>query len=167
MEWLNAAGYEQYEISNYSLPGHRSKHNSSYWQGKHYLGLGPSAHSFNGTARQWNVSNNALYIQAIEKNTVPFEIEELSSVQRFNEWIMTSLRTTEGLVFDHCAPYPNEKIQEALKKKSSIYQRQGLMIEKTNSLLLTTEGKLFADGIAAGLFFEEAEINETVFVAGS
>jgi oxygen-independent coproporphyrinogen III oxidase len=167
MEWLNAAGYEQYEISNYSLPGHRSKHNSSYWQGKHYLGLGPSAHSFNGTARQWNVSNNALYIQAIEKNTVPFEIEELSSVQRFNEWIMTSLRTTEGLVFDHYAPYPNEKIQEALKKKSSIYQRQGLMIEKTNSLLLTTEGKLFADGIAAGLFFEEAEINETVFVAGS
>ena len=73
MEWLNAAGYEQYEISNYSLPGHRSKHNSSYWQGKHYLGLGPSAHSFNGMARQWNVSNNALYVQSIEKNTFPLK----------------------------------------------------------------------------------------------
>jgi len=93
MQWLTNAGYEHYEISNFAKPGYRSKHNSSYWQGKHYIGLGPSAHSFNGSSRQWNVANNALYIQSIEQSAVPYEIEMLTATQQLNEYIMTSLRT--------------------------------------------------------------------------
>jgi putative oxygen-independent coproporphyrinogen III oxidase len=167
MKWLPDAGYEQYEISNYAIPGRRSKHNSSYWQGENYLGLGPSAHSFNGITRQWNVSNNSFYIQSLKKNIVPFEIEELTPVQRVNEWVMTSLRTSEGLRVDSNARYMTKKIHELLKMKSRVYQQQGLIIEKQDALLLTNEGKLFADGIAAGLFFEEAEISDVVFAAGS
>lgn len=167
MEWLNSAGYEQYEISNFSLPGKRSRHNSSYWQGEAYLGLGPSAHSFNKTARQWNIANNALYVQSLKKNIIPFEIEQLSPVQRLNEWIMTSLRTKEGLRFGYDAPYVNKEIIKMIKTKSNKYQQQGLLTEDANALILTTRGKLFADGIAADLFFEEKEISAGYFVAGS
>jgi len=101
MEWLEVAGYEHYEISNFAKPGMRSRHNSSYWRGMHYLGLGPSAHSFNGSSRQWNVANNSLYTGSLEKNTVPFEMETLTPAQQLNEYIMTSLRTSEGLSFNH------------------------------------------------------------------
>ncbi|MEJ7684288.1 MAG: hypothetical protein WKG06_41845 [Segetibacter sp.] len=97
MQWMKEAGYEHYEISNFAKPGFRSRHNSSYWQGKSYLGLGPSAHSFNGTSRQWNVANNALYIQSLLKGLVPFEAEVLTTEQQLNEYIMTSLRTMEGI----------------------------------------------------------------------
>ena len=97
-EWLTLAGYEHYEISNFALPGHRSRHNSSYWQGIPYLGLGPSAHSFDGHIRRWNVANNAAYLEAsIATGVVPYEEEVLTQVQRLNEYIMTSLRTMEGL----------------------------------------------------------------------
>ena len=82
MDWLNIAGYEHYEISNFARPGKRSRHNSSYWQGKKYLGLGPSAHSYNGSSRQWNIANNALYIQSVEKNSLLPEKEELTQVQQ-------------------------------------------------------------------------------------
>lgn len=171
MEWLMNAGYEQYEISNYSLPGMRSRHNSSYWQGKKYLGLGPSAHSFNGKSRQWNVSNNALYIQSLRQNVVPFEIEILTSAQKLNEWIMTSLRTSEGLQLD--ASLLNTRIKEIdpgiielIKMKSENYQQQNLLFTAKNALILTNEGKLYADGIAAGLFFDEAEIRDDAYAAG-
>ena len=97
MDWAKEKGYEHYEISNFAKPGFRSKHNSSYWQSKSYLGLGPSAHSYNEKTRQWNVANNIAYIESIQKNTVPFEVEELSSTQKINEYIMTSLRTMEGI----------------------------------------------------------------------
>ncbi|HEX6914117.1 MAG TPA: radical SAM family heme chaperone HemW, partial [Chitinophagaceae bacterium] len=97
MQWAVAAEYEHYEISNLAKPGFRSRHNTSYWKGSHYLGLGPSAHSFNGTGRQWNISNNALYLKSIQQNTIPAENEVLSETQRLNEYIMTSLRTIEGL----------------------------------------------------------------------
>jgi oxygen-independent coproporphyrinogen-3 oxidase len=91
------AGYEHYEISNFALPGYRSKHNSSYWQGTHYIGLGPSAHSFNGHTRQWNIANNALYISSMAKGSLAFELEVLTYNQQLNEYIMTSLRTIEGI----------------------------------------------------------------------
>ena len=97
MKWLKEAGYEHYEISNFAKPGYRSRHNSSYWQGKKYIGIGPSAHSYDGKCRRWNVSNNALYIQSIKNNIIPFEEENLSNTERLNEYIMTSLRTIEGL----------------------------------------------------------------------
>ena len=144
MQWLEEAGYEHYEISNFAKPGRRSRHNSSYWQGKKYLGLGPSAHSFNGTERQWNVTNNNIYIESINNGKIPFEKEELTKTQKLNEYIMTSLRTMEGLQLDIAG--------EELATKSKKFIATGLMKLQNNSLVLTREGKLLADGIAAELF---------------
>lgn len=162
---LQTAGYEQYEISNYALNGMYSRHNSAYWQGKSYLGLGPSAHSFNGNIRQWNISNNALYIQSLQNGTIPFELEQLTPIQKLNEWIMTSLRLSKGLPLSHkegLTPLIVDKIKTVSRK----FIERKLLVEKADSLILTTEGKLFADGIAAELFFEEDEIRESAFAAG-
>ena len=149
MHWLEDAGYEHYEISNFAKPGFRSRHNSSYWQGKKYLGIGPSAHSFNGTSRQWNISNNNIYVESINQGIIPFEKEELTPTQKLNEYIMTSLRTIEGLNL--------EKVKEVEKQKlhavSQKYIESGLMKEQNHFLILTKEGKLMADGISAALFF--------------
>lgn len=150
MEWLDKAGYEHYEISNFAKPGFRSHHNSSYWQGKKYLGLGPSAHSFDGTTRQWNISNNKKYIDAINSGTIPSEKEELSLSQKQNEYIMTSLRTLEGLSLEKLN---SETIADILDK-SKKYIGQGLMFSENNFLRLTREGRLLADGIAADLFID-------------
>ncbi len=144
MQWMEQAGYEHYEISNFALPGWRSRHNSSYWKGKKYLGLGPSAHSFNGTERQWNISNNNNYIASIGKGIIPFEKEVLTGTQKRNEYIMTSLRTMEGLDL--------EVAGKELIEKSKKFVESGLMKLEVHSLVLTREGKLLADGIAAALF---------------
>ena len=88
MDKLEAAGYEHYEISNYALPGMRSKHNSSYWSGENYYGFGPSAHSFDGKNRRWNIANNSIYIKSLQNNSIPFEEETLTMVQQLNEYIM-------------------------------------------------------------------------------
>jgi oxygen-independent coproporphyrinogen-3 oxidase len=147
MQWLENAGYEHYEISNFAKPGFHSRHNSSYWQGKKYLGLGPSAHSFDGDSRQWNISNNTIYIESLSKNEVPFEKEILTPIQQINEYIMTSLRTIEGLDL--------RKVQSAeFRVLSQRFIKEGKMIEEDNFLRLTREGKLFADGIAAELFID-------------
>jgi oxygen-independent coproporphyrinogen-3 oxidase len=156
MEWMEKAGYEHYEISNFAKPGFRSKHNSSYWQGKKYLGLGPSAHSFDGLSRQWNVSNNSIYIDSIEKGIIPFKKEILTRTQKMNEYIMTSLRTKEGLDLAYFQPAESNALEAASKK----YLERNLIIKEQNHLKLTTEGKLLADGIAAELFFEE--VNKVV-----
>lgn len=148
MQWLEYAGYEHYEISNFAKPGFRSKHNSSYWSGKKYLGLGPSAHSFNGISRQWNISNNNIYIESLSKDQLPFEKEILTDTQKMNEYIMTSLRTIEGLDMGKAGG-------SELRNRSKIFITQGKMIEENNFLKLTKEGKLFADGIAAELFLNE------------
>jgi oxygen-independent coproporphyrinogen-3 oxidase len=151
MQWMEEAGYEHYEISNFSKPGWKSRHNSSYWpsegsaQGKKYLGIGPSAHSFDIVSRQWNVSNNQLYISSIKKNELPFEKEILTETQKLNEYIMTSLRTMEGTDLRITG---NE-----LLEKSRKYLESGHMILVDQSLVLTREGKLLADGIAVDLFF--------------
>ncbi len=145
MHWLEDAGYEHYEISNFAQPGWRSRHNSSYWQGSKYLGLGPSAHSFNGKERQWNIANNTIYIESINKNNIPLEKEVLTETQQLNEYIMTSLRTMEGTKLSITG--------NSLLEKSGKYINSGLMKLENNSLILTKEGKLLADGIAADLFF--------------
>ncbi len=150
MEWLENAGYEHYEISNFAKPGFRSRHNSSYWQGKKYLGLGPSAHSFNGESRQWNISNNNIYIESLEKNEIPFEKEILTQTQKANEYIMTSLRTMEGLDINKIPEAMSYELQTASKK----FIESGKLTLKENKLILTKEGKLFADGIAADLFID-------------
>jgi len=149
MQWMEEAGYEHYEISNFARPGFRSRHNSSYWQGKKYLGIGPSAHSFDGNNRQWNISNNTQYIQSIEKGIVPFEKEELTRTQKLNEYIMTSLRTNEGLHLDRV----DDSIRLQLEAAGKKYIDAGLMKKENDSLILTRQGKLLADGIAAALFF--------------
>jgi oxygen-independent coproporphyrinogen III oxidase len=148
MDWLEKAGYEHYEISNFAKPGWRSRHNSSYWRGAHYLGLGPSAHSFNGHSRQWNVANNQQYIESISKNSIPFEIEELTPTQQLNEYIMTTLRTAEGLDLRKV----NSEQHHRLLFESRNYLNSGLMKQEGEFLILTKEGKLLADGIAAALF---------------
>ncbi len=145
MQWLEDAGYEHYEISNFAKPGWRSRHNSSYWQGSKYLGLGPSAHSFNGKERQWNIANNNIYIDSINKGIIPLEKEMLTETQQLNEYIMTSLRTMEGTKISITGI--------SVVEKSKQYIDSGLMKFENDSLVLTKEGKLLADGIAADLFF--------------
>ena len=146
------AGYEQYEISNFALPGKRSKHNSSYWSGAHYLGLGPSAHSFNGISRQWNISNNSLYIQSIQKGEVPFEREVLTPVQQMNEYIMTALRTVEGISAEKLDSIAQKFVFAEVLRDAQKYINQGLMELAEKQLRITPAGKFMADGIAADLF---------------
>ncbi|WP_017730380.1 radical SAM family heme chaperone HemW [Nafulsella turpanensis] len=155
LQRLQEAGYEQYEISNFCLPGNYSRHNSSYWQQKKYLGLGPSAHSFNGHSRQHNIANNARYLKALAKNEPAFEREELQRANMINEYIMTGLRTRWGCslaylqeqyAFDLKAE--NEQLLSSLFQQKYIYYEDG-------SLLLTDSGKLLADEIASRLMTEE------------
>jgi len=154
MDWMEQAGYEHYEISNYAKPGMRSRHNSSYWQGKHYYGFGPSAHAFDGKTRRWNIANNALYIQALKKNTIPFEEELLTDIQQLNEYIMTALRTIEGVDLEKISTIYGKKIGNELRIAGNKYIQTKRLENKNDRLILTKEGKLFADGIAADLFFE-------------
>lgn len=154
MNKLKQEGYEHYEISNFAKPGMRSRHNSSYWSGKQYLGLGPSAHSFNGTSRQWNVAGNALYTHALKRGEVPFEKEVLTHRQRINEYIMTSLRTIEGLDLGFVTKNFGAEIATKLQNSSGKYIDSGKLLNLGDHLQLTNEGKLFADGIAADLFMD-------------
>jgi oxygen-independent coproporphyrinogen-3 oxidase len=152
MNWMEQAGYEHYEISNFALPGHRSRHNSAYWQGVPYLGLGPSAHSYDGCSREWNIANNARYIAALAGGTLPVaEKEVLTPVQQLNEYIMISLRTMEGIDLSAVSRRFGAGPAEALLQRAQAHIRKG-MIVKPENLVLTKEGKLFADGIAADLF---------------
>ena len=153
MHWMQLAGYEHYEISNFAKPGSRSKHNSSYWSGKKYYGFGPSAHSFDGKIRKWNIANNALYIQSLKNKLIPFEEEILTTTQQLNEYIMTSLRTMEGLNLDIIKEKFGEKVKNDLKVASDKWKAGGKLVVNNEKIILTKEGKLFADGIAADLFF--------------
>lgn len=155
-DFLTTNGYEHYEISNFSKPGWQSKHNTSYWQGKPYLGIGPSAHSFNGTSRQWNIANNALYIQSLQQQSIPFTIEQLTPIQQLNEYIMTSIRTMDGINMEYITNTWGKSYIKPLKKKfSGLIKNKWIKENTTNQAILTQEGKLRADGIASQLFFEE------------
>jgi oxygen-independent coproporphyrinogen-3 oxidase len=146
------AGYEQYEFSNFALPGYRSKHNTSYWQQKKYLGIGPSAHSYTGNTRQWNIANNALYISSIEKGVVPFESETLSEATQYNEYIMTSLRTIEGCSYQYLQERFGDNAVNRTKNIAEHYIDNGQLMEQGNCLIATEQGKFFLDGIAADFF---------------
>ena len=152
MQWMEEAGYEHYEISNFARPGFRSRHNTSYWQGKKYLGLGPSAHSFNGAARQWNIANNALYTQSLAKDLVPFEEEKLDAVQRLNEYIMISLRTMEGIDLHRLEQQFGPAAHTTVIASLQPYLLRNQCTINDGHIVLTREGKLFADGIASALF---------------
>jgi oxygen-independent coproporphyrinogen-3 oxidase len=153
-ERLSEAGFEHYEISNFAKPGFRSRHNSSYWQGKSYIGLGPSAHSFNGRSRQWNIANNSLYLASIENGSLPFEEEILTDTQRLNEYIMISLRTAEGISLNIISEKFGSSHLAELMDAAQKHIVRGHLVLADDQLKLTPEGKFLADGIAADLFAE-------------
>jgi oxygen-independent coproporphyrinogen-3 oxidase len=152
MEAMQANGFEHYEISNFCKPGHYSRHNSNYWKGVKYLGIGPSAHSYNGEERQWNIANNAKYIAAIEQDKVPSETEILSETDRLNEYIMTSLRTIWGLDLDHLNTIAAASANQLLINAQTYFEREWIE-QKGRVIYLTQTGKLYADHIASALFF--------------
>jgi oxygen-independent coproporphyrinogen III oxidase len=153
LELMQENGYLHYEISNFCKPGMYSRHNLSYWTGKPYLGLGPSAHSYRPDQRWWNISNTCAYIQSIEKGTIPSETEILTPEQQLDEYIMTSLRTMWGCNLDYVEEKWGGPKKASLLENAGKFIQQGKMTFDNNHLILTKEGKLFADGIAGELFF--------------
>jgi oxygen-independent coproporphyrinogen-3 oxidase len=159
MKITATAGFEHYEISNFAKPGHRSKHNSNYWSGKAYYGFGPAAHSYNGLAtRWWNIANNKLYADAIEKNEPAFLWEVLSSTERLNEIIMTGLRTMDGINIASIENYVFQNkidVMQLSQFKQALlkFSEEGNMLITGDNVSLTKKGIHFADGIASALFF--------------
>ena len=149
---LTVEGYDHYEISNFGKPGFYSRNNSSYWQGKPYLGIGPSAHSYDGNRRRWNVRNNRKYLQLIEKGEPYYEMEELSRVDKYNECVMTGLRTQWGVSLDKLASEFGEGQRDYLLRQASQYLKEGYLIEKDGTLVVAHKGKFLVDGIASDLF---------------
>ncbi len=148
---LEASGYTQYEISNFARPGHLSRHNSSYWAGVPYLGIGPSAHSFDGTRRRWNVAHNLRYAQAAHRGERYWEEETLTPVHVVNEMLLTGLRTTAGVDLD-ALPLELEKAASSVIDR---YRSHGLLEQIGSRLVLTRAGRAFADRIASDLFLTD------------
>lgn len=150
---LEKHNFIHYEISNFAKEGFFSKHNSNYWKGEHYLGLGPSAHSFDGKSRQWNIANNNLYIKYLqEKSESYFEKEILTETERYNEYILTSLRTIWGLDLNYLKTNFNSDFVKDFNSKISEYIKQETIVAKGTTYTLTEKGKLLADKIASELF---------------
>ena len=151
METLQARSFEHYEISNFSLPDFYSRHNSNYWHGKKYLGIGPGAHSYNEIERQYNISNNPTYIKAIENNQLPVTVEKLTEKDKINEYLITSLRTKWGCDLNLLKDKPEFDFlrQEPIIKKMEFDK---LLINNNGILTLTGKGKLLADKIIYDLF---------------
>jgi oxygen-independent coproporphyrinogen-3 oxidase len=144
-----------YEISNFARKGFYSKHNSLYWLGGNYLGLGPSAHSYNGISRQWNVSSLSGYIGQPGNGRTRYEKEMLTPLQRHNEYVMTSLRTIWGCDTHHITNVFGRQAAEKFIRKASRFLQKGWMIEEQGIFFLSDEGKFYADGITAELFLDE------------
>ncbi len=151
IEKAEAAGFIQYEISNFSLPGFLSIHNSNYWKQVSYLGLGPSAHSFNGYSRQWNIRDVNKYIKAIESDSLLFDKEELDRKTRFNEYIMTSLRTMWGINLDYVEDVFDKEGYDYIRNLSGKFIDYGLMRQEKQTLVLTNQGKMISDNIISEL----------------
>ncbi len=152
MERMSDRDYEHYEISNFCRPGFISKHNSSYWKGEKYLGIGPSAHSFDGNARSWNMRNNPLYIKAIDNGEKWFEEEILSAKDKFNEYVLTSLRTSWGVDLNFIGESFGETMMNNLLAEAKEHLSEGRLYQEENILLLSEKGKFVADKITSDLF---------------
>ncbi|HEY0666625.1 MAG TPA: radical SAM family heme chaperone HemW [Sphingobacteriaceae bacterium] len=152
MDLLNKGGFEHYEISNFAKSGFYSKHNSNYWKGEKYIGIGPSAHSYNGETRSWNIANNNKYLEALNKGIIPETVEELSQLDKVNEYIMTSLRTIWGLDLGRIASEFGTDYRSMTEKSIQIFLEKDQLKRNDNIVTLTTSGKLFADHIASELF---------------
>ncbi len=149
---LEGQGFVHYELSNFGKPGYFSRNNSAYWQGKTYLGIGPSAHSFNGEQRSWNIKNNTKYIEAIEQNRLPLEVETLSVTDKYNEYVMTGLRTIWGVSLEKVRTDFGENFEDYLLKQSDKHIKEQLLYIENEKLKVTKKGKFLSDGIASDLF---------------
>jgi oxygen-independent coproporphyrinogen-3 oxidase len=155
LEKAENAGFIQYEISNFSKPGFISQHNSNYWKQVNYIGLGPSAHSFNGYSRQWNISNLNVYIRSVKNNRPFFEKEELTTRNRFNEYIMTSLRTMWGIELDFVESIFGKEGYDYLINMTGKFINYGLMKHDKNTLVLTNQGKMISDNIISEIIMTD------------
>lgn len=151
-EKLSGLGYDHYEVSNYALDGLESRHNSNYWKDSQYLGIGPSAHSFNGETRQFNIYNNLKYIASITKGEIPSTIEKLTKSEKINDYILTSIRTSWGCDLRKLNKDFNYKLDDRKTEFMKSIKGKGLAILKNNVLILTPKGMLLADSIALELF---------------
>lgn len=151
IEKAEESGFLQYEISNFALPGYHSVHNTNYWKQVSYIGLGPSAHSFNGYSRQWNVSDLKQYIKALKSGKAFYEKEELDNRTKFNEYIMTSLRTMWGIDLDYVESIFDKEGYDYLINLADKYIKYGLMKQEKNTLVLTNQGKMISDNIISEL----------------
>ena len=149
---LTQAGYEHYELSSFGKPGYRSRNNTAYWQGKPYLGIGPSAHGFDGENRYWNVSSNAAYIKKITAGELPQTVEKLSVIDKFNEAIMIGLRASWGVSLLQLETQLGIRYRNHLEQQSAHFINTGLLHIEDNCLKATPKGAFVADGIAADLF---------------
>ena len=155
IERLTKAGYQHYEISNFCLPGLHSRHNSSYWTGKKYLGCGPSAHSFDGTSRQWNVSSLDKYLEGIRTDQLDFEIEDLDLYTRYNDFVITSIRTCWGMPLSQLRTTYGENLYNYCLQMAKPHIQQGVLEIKEDTLKLTSEGIFISDGIMSDLLWIE------------
>jgi len=155
-EMLADAGYEHYEVSNFCLPGYEAVHNSAYWSGAPYLGLGPSAHSYYDNQRFWNIANNSIYIKEVQAGTPKFESEELKRADRINERIMTGLRTRKGIDLNHMKEKLQYDLLQVDGEKVDVWVSKGWMEIDADSLQPTETGFLWSDHMASELFFVEA-----------
>ncbi len=157
VETLEANGFVHYELSNFGKPDYFSKNNSAYWLGKKYIGIGPSAHSYDGVSRSWNVANNALYLKSIEENLLPMETEVLSVSDRYNEYIMTGLRTIWGVSLERIQNEFGQSYFDYLLKQAQKFLDDDLLSIENAILKPTPKGKFLTDGIASDLFYLNLE----------
>ncbi|MDM1061509.1 radical SAM family heme chaperone HemW [Empedobacter falsenii] len=153
VDTLTSNDFIQYEISNFGKENYFSLHNSNYWKGIHYLGIGPSAHSYNGKTRAWNIANNSKYIQTINENKLPQEIEVLNEVEQFNEMIMIGLRTIYGIDLNRINSEFSQPLVNSFYQELNQLINENLVEKKENRIILKPEAKFFADGIASRLFY--------------
>lgn len=157
VEMLEANDFIHYELSNFGKSTYFSKNNSAYWLGKKYIGIGPSAHSYDGISRSWNVSNNSLYLKSIQEDKLPNEIEILSITDRYNEYVMTGLRTIWGVSLDRIKAEFGSEYLEYLNKQAQKFLDDDLVFIANNILKPTKKGKFLTDGIASDLFYLNLE----------
>ena len=153
VEILEANEFIHYELSNFGKSTYFSKNNSAYWLGKKYIGIGPSAHSYNGSSRSWNVSNNSVYLKSIHENKLPSEVEILSKTDRYNEYIMTGLRTIWGISLYKIELEFGKEYLNYLEKHVQKFIENGLVSIENQILKTTKKGKFLTDGIASDLFY--------------
>ncbi len=157
VETLESKGFIHYELSNFGKENYFSKNNSAYWLGKKYMGIGPSAHSYNGISRSWNVSNNIIYLKSIQEEKLPNELETLSEADRYNEYIMTGLRTIWGVSLDRIQAEFGQIYLNYVHKQAQKFIDDKLLLVENGILKPTKKGKFLTDGIASDLFWVNLE----------